>query len=169
MAGIEWTDQTWNVMTGCTKVSPGCDHCYMYREYPRLRAMGVPGYAETPDRVTLIRERLEQPLRWQRPRMVFVNSMSDIFHPAADHGFLLEVFGVMFQAAEERGHIFQLLTKRPGRAVGFWEACRENLGRRVAPERVDGDLRGVAEIRPKAHGAEPAPGAGEILLRGAAP
>ena len=128
MTGIEWTDQTWNVMTGCTKVSPGCDNCYMYRDYPRLRAMGVPGYAETPDRVTVLRERLLQPLRWKRPRMVFVNSMSDLFHHAADYEFLLEVFQVMFRAAEENGHVFQLLTKRPGRAVGFWKAHGKDLG-----------------------------------------
>ena len=133
MSAIEWTDQTWNVMTGCTKVSPGCDHCYMYREYPRLRAMGVKGYQRSPDTVTFLEERLKQPLRWKKLRRIFVNSMSDLFHREADFQFILRAFQVMFQAAEERGHIFQVLTKRPGRAVAFWERYKSVLGGQWRP------------------------------------
>ena len=117
---IEWTDETWNPVTGCTRVSPGCDHCYMYALYPRLRGMGVAGYGGQPGEVRLMPERLSLPLGWRKPRRVFVCSMSDLFHPAVPFGFIGQVFSVMAQAAE-RGHIFQVLTKRPGRAVGWWQ------------------------------------------------
>ena len=119
---IEWTDETWNPVTGCTRVSPGCDHCYMFTLYPRLTAMGVPGYESGPNSVRLLPERLESPLRWARPRRVFVNSMSDVFHPRVPYSFVNDIFDVMREAAEQRGHIFQVLTKRPGRAVGWWKS-----------------------------------------------
>ena len=125
---IEWTDETWNPVTGCTRVSPGCDHCYMFALYPRLRAMGVPGYERAPDQVSLLPERLDAPLRWGRPRRVFVNSMSDIFHPRVPYDFINDVFDVMREAAESRGHIFQVLTKRPGRAVGWWQRNQARYG-----------------------------------------
>ena len=118
---IEWTDETWNPVTGCTRVSPGCDHCYMYALYPRLTAMRVPGYSGDPRKVRLLPERLEAPMRWGRPRHVFVNSMSDVFHPHVPYEFINDIFDVMREAAKKRGHIFQVLTKRPGRAVGWWE------------------------------------------------
>ena len=118
---IEWTDETWNPVTGCTRVSPGCDHCYMYTLYPRLRAMGVSGYDATPDTIRLLPERLEAPLSWKKPRRVFVNSMADLFHPQVPFDFVTDVFDVMQEASSERGHIFQILTKRPGRAVAWWE------------------------------------------------
>ena len=118
---IEWTDETWNPVTGCTRVSPGCDHCYMYALYPRLSAMGVPGYDATPDTIRLLRERLEIPLSWKKPRRVFVNSMADLFHPKVPFDFVTDVFDVMQEASSERGHIFQILTKRPGRAVAWWD------------------------------------------------
>lgn len=117
---IEWTDETWNPVTGCTRVSPGCDHCYMFALYPRLTAMGVPGYEGDPRQVRLLPERLDAPLRWNRPRRVFVNSMSDVFHPRVPYEFINEIFDVMSEASEQRGHVFQVLTKRPGRAVGWW-------------------------------------------------
>lgn len=120
-SAIEWTDETWNPVTGCTRVSPGCDHCYMYAMYPRLRGMGVPGYNAAPEVVEVFPVRLGLPLTWKKPRRVFVNSMSDLFHPAVEYEFISEVFSVMAQAAEGRGHTFQVLTKRPGRAVGWWE------------------------------------------------
>ena len=120
-SSIEWTDETWNPVTGCSRVSPGCDNCYMFALYPRLKAMGVPGYHSGPDDVRLLPDRLETPLRWSTPRRVFVNSMSDVFHPRVTYGFVNEIFDVMRDAAERRGHIFQVLTKRPGRAVGWWE------------------------------------------------
>ena len=119
-SAIEWTDETWNPVTGCTRVSPGCDHCYMYALYPRLRAMGVAGYQTAPDNVTLLPERLRTPLTWTTPRMVFVNSMSDLFHPRVAFDFTTEIFSVMLEAGSHRGHIFQVLTKRPGRAVHWW-------------------------------------------------
>ena len=119
-SAIEWTDETWNPVTGCTKVSPGCDHCYMYALYPRLRAMGVAGYDTTPDTVRILPERLKTPLTWRTRRLVFVNSMSDLFHPRVPFDFLTDIFSVMVEAAARRGHIFQVLTKRPGRAVHWW-------------------------------------------------
>ena len=118
---IEWTDETWNPVTGCTRVSPGCDHCYMYALYPRLTAMGVPGYEGGPDEVRLLPERMQAPLGWARPRRVFVNSMSDVFHPSVPYDFVNEIFDIMREASVQRGHTFQVLTKRPGRAVGWWE------------------------------------------------
>ena len=120
---IEWTDETWNPVTGCTRVSPGCDNCYMYALYPRLRAMGVPGYESAPDVIRLLPERIETPLNWGKPRHVFVNSMSDVFHPQVPYEFVTDIFDVM-QEATRRGHIFQVLTKRPGRAVAWWEQNR---------------------------------------------
>lgn len=123
---IEWTDETWNPITGCTRVSPGCDNCYMFALYPRLRAMGVPGYEESPDTVKMLPERLNAPLTWKTPRRVFVNSMSDLFHPKVTFEFITQVFDVMRQADQ---HIFQVLTKRPGLAAGWWEQCgKERFG-----------------------------------------
>ena len=123
---IDWTQETWNPVTGCSRVSPGCDHCYMFALYPRLAAMGVPGYeGGAPDQVRLLPERLGVPLRWAQPRRVFVNSMSDLFHPDVSYEFITQVFDVMSDASARRGHEFQVLTKRPGRAVAWWERNRE--------------------------------------------
>ena len=123
---IEWTDGTWNPLTGCTRVSPGCDHCYMFALYPRLKAMGVPVYDIAPDNIQLIPERLKIPLTWKRPRRVFVNSMADLFHPEVPFEFISKVFSTMREAGSRRGHVFQVLTKRPGRAVGWW--LQDNTG-----------------------------------------
>ena len=117
---IQWTQETWNPITGCTKVSPGCDHCYMFRQYPRLRGMHVPGYAHSPDVVTLLPERLEQPLAWKKTKMIFVCSMSDLFHPRVPYAFLDDIFAVMSEASQ---HTFQVLTKRPGRMAHYAENC----------------------------------------------
>ena len=125
---IEWTDETWNPVTGCTRVSPGCDNCYMFALYPRLRAMGVPGYESDPSEVQLQPERLKVPASWRQPRRVFVNSMSDVFHPRVPFEFVTEIFDVMHSEAERRGHVFQVLTKRPGRAVAWWERNRRRYG-----------------------------------------
>ena len=135
-SAIEWTDETWNPVTGCTRVSPGCDHCYMFAMYPRLRGMGVPGYDASPEVVQSFRERLELPLTWKKPRRVFVNSMSDLFHPAVEYEFISEAFSVMAQASAQRGHTFQVLTKRPGRAVGWWEQYGKALFDGRWPEHV---------------------------------
>ena len=117
---IEWTDETWNPVTGCTRVSPGCDNCYMFSLYPRLRGMRVSGYDKSPEVVQTFPERLSLPLTWKRPRRVFVNSMADLFHPAVPLDFITDAFEVMDRAGRENGHTFQVLTKRPGRAVAWW-------------------------------------------------
>ena len=80
MSRIEWTERTWNPWTGCTKISPGCDNCYMFRDYPRLRDMHNPSYRDTPETVRVIDSQLDRPLSWTKPVMVFVCSMSDYFH-----------------------------------------------------------------------------------------
>ena len=123
---IEWTDATWNIATGCTKVSPGCDNCYMYSLYPRLHLMGVNGYPDSPDVVNVWEDRLGKPLDWKRPRMVFVCSMSDLFHHDVPYDFIDRAFDVMCEAD---WHIFQLLTKRPGLAVDWWKKYSAKTGR----------------------------------------
>lgn len=105
---IEWTDATWNPVTGCTKISSGCDHCYAERFSERFR--GTPNHPfETGFDLTLRPERLEQPLQWRRPRMIFVNSMSDLFHKEIPRAFVSRVFDTMERAS---WHTFQVLTKR---------------------------------------------------------
>jgi protein gp37 len=110
-SAIEWTDATWNPVTGCTKVSPGCKHCYAERLAVRLQAMGVANYRNG-FRVTLHPDQLLLPLRWTRPRRVFVNSMSDLFHEGVPQTFVSQVFSVMERASQ---HVFQILTKRAER------------------------------------------------------
>lgn len=107
-SAIEWTDATWNPVTGCTRITAGCDNCYAARFAERWR--GVPGHPfSTGFDLTLRPERLDQPLRWRRPRMIFVNSMSDLFHKDVPRAFVDEVFRTMEAAAH---HVFQVLTKR---------------------------------------------------------
>jgi protein gp37 len=108
---IEWTECTWNPVTGCTKISLGCLNCYAERMSRRLRAMGQPNYRNG-FTVTLHPHMLELPLRWRRPRMIFVNSMSDLFHKDVPLGFIEQVFDVMQRAPQ---HCFQVLTKRSER------------------------------------------------------
>jgi len=112
-SSIEWTESTWNPLTGCTKISPGCKHCYAERMARRLQAMGQPNYANG-FRLTLHEHMLEQPLGWKKPQMVFVNSMSDLFHQDVPPEFILKVFDAMRRAS---WHTFQVLTKRSGRLV----------------------------------------------------
>lgn len=108
---IEWTDATWNPMTGCTKVSAGCDNCYAETFSERFR--GTPGhYFEGGFDIQLRPDKLDQPLRWKRPRRIFVNSMSDLFHNDVPDTYIAQVFGVMALAQH---HTFQILTKRHGR------------------------------------------------------
>ena len=105
---IEWTDATWNPVTGCTKITRGCDNCYASRFAERFR--GVPGHPfESGFDLTLRPERLLQPLDWRRPRMIFVNSMSDLFHKEVPKAFIDRVFETMEAA---HWHVFQVLTKR---------------------------------------------------------
>jgi protein gp37 len=110
-SAIEWTDATWNPITGCTQVSPGCDHCYALSFAERFR--GVPNHPyEQGFDVMLRPERLRLPLTWRRPRRIFVNSMSDLFHAAIPDEYIFRVFDTMVQAD---WHIFQVLTKRSER------------------------------------------------------
>ncbi len=105
---IEWTDATWNPVTGCTKISAGCDHCYAERFSERFR--GTPGHPfEKGFDLTLRPERLDQPLRWRMPRMIFVNSMSDLFHKEVPNEFIASVCDIMELA---NWHTYQVLTKR---------------------------------------------------------
>ncbi len=126
-SAIEWTDETWNPLTGCTRVSPGCDNCYMFALYPRLRGMGVPGYETMPDDIQLLEYRLTVPLAWKKPRRVFVNSMSDLFHPKVPFTFVSQVFATMQEAISSGGHVFQILTKRPGRAAAWWNQHQDQF------------------------------------------
>jgi protein gp37 len=110
---IEWTGFTWNPVTGCSKISPGCTHCYAERMARRLQAMGQRNYAQG-FKVAVHEGALEQPLSWRKPCMVFVNSMSDLFHRNVPTEFILRVFEVMRRAD---WHHFQVLTKRPERLL----------------------------------------------------
>ena len=119
-SGIEWTDETWNPVTGCDKVSRGCDNCYALRQAKRLKAMGSPRYQKDGDPrtsgpgfgVTCHEDALTKPFRWKTPRRIFVNSMSDLFHPDVPDEFIGSVFSVMARAPQ---HTFMVLTKRPKR------------------------------------------------------
>ena len=108
---IEWTESTWNPVTGCTKISVGCKNCYAERIANRLQAMGQPNY-KNGFKVTLHKHVLDYPLHWKKPQTIFVNSMSDLFHENVPESFILKVFDVMEQAY---WHHFQVLTKRSAR------------------------------------------------------
>ena len=114
-SAIEWTETTWNPVTGCTKVSFGCKNCYAERMAHRLRAMGLEKYRNGFS-VTVHPSALHQPLTWKRPRLVFVNSMSDLFHEDVPTSFITCVFEVMNTADR---HTFQVLTKRPEQVVAI--------------------------------------------------
>jgi protein gp37 len=112
-SAIEWTNATWNPVTGCTKVSPGCAHCYAETLAERFR--GVPGHPyEQGFDLKLWPERLDLPLKWRQPRLIFVNSMSDLFHPDVPTDFITDIFDIMRRASH---HTYQVLTKRPDRAA----------------------------------------------------
>lgn len=120
LSAIEWTDATWNPVTGCTKVSPGCKYCYAERLTKRF------GQQQFTD-IVLHPDRLELPLRWRTPRMIFVNSMSDLFHERVPLAFVDRVFDVIRRAPH---HTFQVLTKRPDRLL-LWQ--RAERARRAIP------------------------------------
>lgn len=107
-SSIEWTHRTWNPVTGCTKISPGCRNCYAELMARRLQGIGQKKYANG-FKVTIHHELLSEPAKWKKPMKVFVNSMSDLFHDEVPLGFIRELFEVM---GEARNHIFQILTKR---------------------------------------------------------
>ena len=108
---IEWTDATWNPVTGCSKISAGCANCYAERMARRLKAMGLPNYSRGFE-VALHEGLLYNPLKWRKPRMIFVNSMGDLFHEQVPDDFIVRVFDTMNRAS---WHRFQILTKRSGR------------------------------------------------------
>lgn len=114
-SNIEWTEQTWNPTVGCTKVSPGCKNCYAETMARRLKAIGVHGY-ENGFRLTLMPERLSDPLERRKPTVYFVNSMSDLFHEKVPFEYIRRVFDVMAHAPQ---HTFQVLTKRAERMAEF--------------------------------------------------
>ncbi len=112
-SSIEWTEATWNPVTGCTKISPGCKFCYADRMAKRLQAMGQPRYRNGFE-VTLQPDVVDVPLQWKKSRVIFVNSMSDLFHRDVPDNFIIQCFDVMEEAQQ---HTFQVLTKRPERVV----------------------------------------------------
>lgn len=125
---IDWTDEVWNCITGCDRISPGCKNCYALRMAARLKLMGNPRYQVDGDPklsgpgfgLTLHHDLIEAPLRWKRPRKVFVNSMSDMFHVDVPGPFIAEMFAVMAACDfMDRGHEFQILTKRPDRMAAI--------------------------------------------------
>ncbi len=129
LSKIEWTETTWNPVTGCTKITRGCDNCYAERFAERFR--GTPGHPYEPGfDLTLRPERLSQPLSWKRPRMIFVNSMSDLFHKDVPTDFIDEVFETMETAD---WHVFQLLTKR---SPIMRDYLRRRYGSRLAPRHI---------------------------------
>jgi protein gp37 len=128
-SAIEWTDATWNPVTGCTKVSRGCDHCYAERFSERFR--GVSGHPfESGFDLTVRPERLTQPLGWKRPRMIFVNSMSDLFHKDVPTPLIDQVFDTMEHA---HWHVFQILTKRSSLMSHY---LKERYSNGVTPSNV---------------------------------
>lgn len=112
-SAIEWTESTWNPVTGCTKISDGCQHCYAERMTKRLKAMGSAHYAHG-FKLAVHRDSLELPLKWKKPQIIFVNSMSDLFHKDVPSAFIQDMFEVMKKAY---WHKFQILTKRSERLL----------------------------------------------------
>lgn len=140
--GIEWTDVTWNPVTGCTRVSAGCDNCYaatlanrlLKDAYlSRLPVVDSDITRRDPFAVRLWPERLDQPLRWREPRTVFVNSMSDLFHTDVPDPYVREIFSRMLDAD---WHTYQVLTKRPSRAARFWRRNRDIFGGAAIPPHI---------------------------------
>lgn len=149
--GIAWTDQTWNPTRGCSRVSPGCENCYAERVAARFSGLGQPyhGLAIMSEHgprwtreVRLVHEHLEDPIRWARPRRIFVNSMSDLFHEALSNEEIAAVFGVM--AATSR-HTFQILTKRSKR-MRRWFEWLASLG--PFPRKGQPDIEGADALVP---------------------
>jgi len=134
-SSIEWTESTWNPMTGCSKVSPGCKHCYAERIAKRLQAMGQPNYRNG-FQVTLHEHVLKYPLSWKKRRVIFVNSMSDLFHEDVPVEFIEKVFNVMVTAHR---HCFQILTKRSERLLELSPVLpwRNNIWMGVTVENQD--------------------------------
>jgi protein gp37 len=149
---IEWTDATWNPVTGCSRVSEGCRNCYAAALAPRLAAMGQKGYTDlpwtkknAPKNVKLHEDRLDGPLRWAKPRRIFVNSMSDLFHELVPFEFVDRVFAIMALAPR---HTFQVLTKRPERMAAYLlERPSEALVNQTTFEMARDSLMGERDAR----------------------
>lgn len=139
---IEWTDATWNPTTGCTKVSEGCDNCYAFAlahgrllavYQRRLPVIETPENIADPFAVRVWPDRLREPVKWKDPRMIFVNSMSDLFHADVPEDFVRQIFEVMLSADH---HVYQVLTKRPSRMVRFFERNRSLFPGGEVPEHI---------------------------------
>jgi len=143
-SGIEWTESTWNPVTGCTKISLGCKNCYAERMAMRLKAMKHPNYAHGFE-VTLHEHILQLPITWKQPQIIFVNSMSDLFHEDIPLDFIKKIFDVMKQAS---WHTFQILTKRSHRLVELDPLLNwpENVWMGVTVENQIYDFR-IADLR----------------------
>lgn len=115
---IEWTEQTWNPTVGCTKISPGCKNCYAEAMARRLKAMGAPGY-DNGFALTVLPERLNDPIKRKKPTIYFVNSMSDLFHEKVPDAYIERVFDVIERTPQ---HTYQILTKRAARMARFFKA-----------------------------------------------
>jgi protein gp37 len=150
-SSIEWTEATWNPLTGCDKISPGCKHCYAERMAERLQAMGQPNYARGFE-LTLQPHMLDVPLHWRQPRTIFVNSMSDLFHKDVPLAYVQRVFDVIERAS---WHHFQMLTKRADRLAALAPSLPwpEHLWMGVSVEsakytpRIDDLRRTPAQVR----------------------
>lgn len=141
---IEWTDATWNPLRGCSRVSDGCRHCYAEGVAARFSGPGMPyeGLVHPTTKgwngnVRLVPEALEQPLRWKRPRRIFVNSMSDLFHGAVPDSYIAAVFGIMAACPQ---HTFQVLTKRPERAALWFNTMMKREPRATMHECIKGAM-----------------------------
>lgn len=133
-SAIEWTDATWNPVTGCTKVSPGCKHCYAETFAERWR--GIPGHPyEQGFDLKLHPDRLELPLHWKKPRRIFVNSMSDLFHEKVSFEFIEKIFCVMCNYYTSH-HTFQVLTKRPEKMIQYFKAVTRYAGLTELPRNI---------------------------------
>jgi protein gp37 len=138
-SGIEWTESTWNPLTGCTKISLGCKHCYAERMAKRLQAMGQPNYFNG-FKLAMHEHVLEKPLEWKTPQVIFVNSMSDLFHQDVPMDFIHKTFDIMRQAY---WHQFQVLTKRSERLLELSPQIEwpENVWMGVSVENKDYTFR----------------------------
>lgn len=134
-SSIEWTESTWNPLTGCSKISSGCVNCYAERMSLRLKAMGNPNYINGFN-ITMHENALEIPLKWKKPQTIFVNSMSDLFHEDVPDDFILRVFDVMCRA---NWHNYQILTKRAERleAISYKLPWKSNIWMGVTVEAKD--------------------------------
>lgn len=144
-SAIEWTEQTWNPVTGCTKVSPGCKHCYAEVMAGRLQAMGASGY-EDGFTLRLMPERLDQPLRRKKPTLYFVNSMSDLFHEGVPDAFIDQVMDTIIRTPQ---HSYQILTKRASRLPEYFgsRSVPSNIWLGVSVEDQQYGLPRIDELR----------------------